>query len=110
MTYPWLVGKSYNNFLSILYGSTHRTLWSMSLAYILFSCVTGHGGVFNTIMSWKVWAPLSRLSFQAYLFQYVLIIRFLYEAQQLPSSIIDLVRGFLIFVSNIYILNSIYRS
>ncbi len=93
MTWPWLLGHSYQNFASILYAATHRTIWSMSWSYMLFACATGHGGLINQILSWKALVPLSRLSFQAYLVHIVLISRFVYSARQpIYSSQLNLVR------------------
>ncbi|CAG2169469.1 unnamed protein product [Oppiella nova] len=92
LTWPWLLGNSYHNMASVLYGSTHRTLWALSWSYVLFACATGHGSVVNTALSWKAFIPLSRLSFQAYLYHSVLISRFVYDARQpLYSSKITLV-------------------
>lgn len=59
------------NFLTktqnILYQSTSRIIWCMGLGFIIFSCVNNKGGFVNDILCWKVWIPLSRLSFCAYL-------------------------------------------
>ncbi|CAG2112283.1 unnamed protein product, partial [Medioppia subpectinata] len=82
LTWPWLLGNSYHNTASVLYGATHRTLWALSWSYILFACATGHGSIVNTVLSWKALVPLSRLSFQAYLYHSVLISRFVYDARQ----------------------------
>lgn len=51
----------------ILYQASSRTLWAIGLAFIVFSCTLGKGGIVNHILSWSVWIPLSRLSFCAYL-------------------------------------------
>ncbi|CAG2105278.1 unnamed protein product [Medioppia subpectinata] len=92
LTWPWLLGNSYHNTASVLYGATHRTLWALSWSYILFACATGHGSIVNTVLSWKALVPLSRLSFQAYLYHSVLISRFVYDARQpLYSSKVTLV-------------------
>ena len=82
LTWPWLIGKSYHNWEAVLYGSTHRTIWALSWAYILFACSLGFGGFVNRVLSWKAMVPLSRLSFQAYLYHSVLISRFVYGARQ----------------------------
>lgn len=101
LTWPWLMGNSYHNFVSVLYGATHRTLWAMSWAYILFACATGHGGVINRILSWPALVPLSKLSFQAYLLNSVIISRFVYGARQpIYSSKLNLVR-ISVFLSDI---------
>ncbi|XP_076346880.1 nose resistant to fluoxetine protein 6-like isoform X2 [Tachypleus tridentatus] len=53
--------------VSAFYFSVSRTMWAVGLAWLIFACVTGHGGFINTILSWGFWIPLSRLSYCAYL-------------------------------------------
>lgn len=53
--------------IAALYSATSRTIWSLSLAWVTFACITGHGGIVNWFLSWKVWIPLSRLTHCAYL-------------------------------------------
>jgi peptidoglycan/LPS O-acetylase OafA/YrhL len=50
----------------IIYQATSRIIWSIGLAGIIYSCLNS-GGIINDILSWKIWIPLSRLSFSAYL-------------------------------------------
>ncbi|CAC5415930.1 unnamed protein product [Mytilus coruscus] len=52
---------------SIVYIGCSRFGWSIALAWVIFVCATGHGGPVNTILSWKVWAPLGRLTYCAYI-------------------------------------------
>ncbi|XP_054165801.1 nose resistant to fluoxetine protein 6-like, partial [Oppia nitens] len=95
LTYPWLLGKSYRNIESVLYGTTHRTLWALSWSYMLFASTLGYGSVVNKVLSWPAFVPLSRLSFQAYLYHSVLISRFVNSARQpMYSSKINLVMMF----------------
>lgn len=53
--------------VSIVYGMLSRTAWSVALAWLVFACVTGHGGPINTFLSWKAFIPLSRLTYTSYL-------------------------------------------
>ncbi|XP_078685733.1 nose resistant to fluoxetine protein 6-like [Branchiostoma floridae x Branchiostoma belcheri] len=53
--------------VAILYLTVHRTAWGVGLAWVVFACVNGYGGIINTILSWKAWIPLSRLTYCAYL-------------------------------------------
>ncbi|KAL4219116.1 hypothetical protein ACF0H5_021699 [Mactra antiquata] len=57
----------FNEDSSALYTATHRTAWGIAVAWVIFACATGNGGPINTILSWKVMIPLSRLSYCAYL-------------------------------------------
>ena len=44
-----------------------RFAWGVGLAFVVFACHNGYGGVINTFLSMKFWIPLSRLTFTAYL-------------------------------------------
>ncbi|CAN8013646.1 unnamed protein product, partial [Ixodes persulcatus] len=52
---------------SALYKATHRVLFSAGTSWLIFACVTDRAGFVNSVLSWPVWAPLSRLSFGAYM-------------------------------------------
>ena len=98
LTWPWLTGSDYHNLLSIFYGSTHRTFWSLSWAYILFSCAMGCSTIINSLLEWTPLTPLSRLSFQAYLYNSIVFSLFANDARfPIYSSIFNLVR----YLSNI---------
>lgn len=51
----------------LLYQSTSRVIWSVGLGYIVYACSSKQGGLFNSFFCLKIWIPLSRLSFSAYL-------------------------------------------
>ncbi|XP_043199332.1 nose resistant to fluoxetine protein 6-like [Amphibalanus amphitrite] len=52
---------------NIIYPMLSRTAWSVCLAWVVFACVTGYGGVVNSILSWKALIPLSRITYTSYL-------------------------------------------
>ncbi|XP_037078000.1 nose resistant to fluoxetine protein 6-like [Pollicipes pollicipes] len=52
---------------SIVYAMLNRTAWSVCLAWVVFACVTGYGGIVDTLLSWKAFIPLSRLTYTSYL-------------------------------------------
>ncbi|XP_075228179.1 O-acyltransferase like protein-like [Lycorma delicatula] len=52
---------------SAIYIALSHTVWAISLAWILLTCVTGYGGWVNTILSWKYLYPFSRLTYCVYL-------------------------------------------
>nr|XP_006820816.1 PREDICTED: nose resistant to fluoxetine protein 6-like [Saccoglossus kowalevskii] len=53
--------------LAVLYITLSRPAWAAALGWMTIACVTGYGGPVNTILSWKIWIPLSRLTFSAYM-------------------------------------------
>ena len=65
--YPWNKGSKPDAITSIIYGSLHRTVWSTAMAWIIFVCINGSGGVVNKILSFKPLIPLSRITFSVYL-------------------------------------------
>lgn len=94
MTWPWLLGSDYHNLLGIFYGSTHRTFWSLSWAYILFCCSMGSGGIINSLFSWAPLTCFSRLSFQAYLYNSIVFSLFVNNARFPIYSSISTLVGF----------------
>ncbi|XP_018574609.1 nose resistant to fluoxetine protein 6-like [Anoplophora glabripennis] len=58
---------------SAFYAALGHTAWGLSLAWITIACCTGHGGVINAFLSCKLFLPLSRLTYCAYLVHPVLM-------------------------------------
>ena len=54
-------------FVATMYNTFQRLAWSLALAWVIFSCSKGYGGIINELLSWSVFAPLSRLTFCSYL-------------------------------------------
>ncbi|XP_065346672.1 nose resistant to fluoxetine protein 6-like [Cloeon dipterum] len=57
----------YDNLDAAFYSALHRLGWSVGLSWVVWACVNGYGGPVNSILSWKYFLPLSKLSFCAYL-------------------------------------------
>ena len=54
-------------FAATMYNTFQRIAWNGALAWVIFSCSKGHGGIINEFLSWSAFAPLSRLTFCTYL-------------------------------------------
>lgn len=52
---------------SAAYVALSHTAWALAISWVVISCVTGYGGPVNAILSSKMFAPLSRLTYCAYL-------------------------------------------
>ena len=52
---------------NVLYFMLSRYVWAVGLALIVFTCHNGHGSFVNSFLSMKLWIPLSRLTYTAYL-------------------------------------------
>jgi peptidoglycan/LPS O-acetylase OafA/YrhL len=66
-TYYWIYGAPYNRWVSALLYPTTRIIWSLSIATLIWMCITGNAGFINKFLSWKAFIPLSRLTFSVYL-------------------------------------------
>ncbi|XP_011168771.1 nose resistant to fluoxetine protein 6 [Solenopsis invicta] len=76
----WTLGSACNIFvlfglcnrqISILstaiYVALSRTVWGIGIAWIVIVCFTKHGGIVKELLTSKIWIPLSRLTYCAYL-------------------------------------------
>lgn len=85
--------------VSALYNTTNRIAWGASICWVIFSCATGNGGYVNTLLSWKAFIPLSRLTYCGYLIHPIIMFGF-YFSHQTPIhftyfSLIMIYLGFL---------------
>ncbi|CAL1300170.1 unnamed protein product [Larinioides sclopetarius] len=74
--HDWNQGNVPGIVVSTLYMCTSKLIWSLALAWVTVTCMTGNGGIVKTILSWEAFVPLSRLTYMAYLVQP--IVQFLY--------------------------------
>lgn len=49
------------------YAAVHRIAWAFGIAWVIFACHTGYGGLVDRFLSWPVFIPFSRLTYAAYL-------------------------------------------
>ena len=52
---------------NVLYITFSKFAWAIGLALLVFACHSGYGGFINMLLSLKIWTPLSRLTYNAYL-------------------------------------------
>ena len=52
---------------NIMYYMFSRTVFSIGIALMIYSCHNGFGGIIDKFLSWSFWVPLSRLTFVVYL-------------------------------------------
>lgn len=72
--YPDISGNPISRSGHIIYQTFSRVGWSLALSYIIFACITSHGGIVNRILSWPIWVPLSRLTYSTFLVHCMFII------------------------------------
>jgi peptidoglycan/LPS O-acetylase OafA/YrhL len=56
---------------SAFYNGFGHVGWAMGVSWLILACSQGHGGPVDKILSWHGWLPLSRLSYAAYLVQFI---------------------------------------
>ncbi|XP_033640142.1 O-acyltransferase like protein-like [Asterias rubens] len=66
-------GNEFPQYASVLYLVFSRFSFAIAVAWVAFACVFGYGGPVNAFLSWGFWAPLSRITFGAYLLHPTLI-------------------------------------
>lgn len=81
------------------YVSLSRTVWSLSISWLVLACASGYGGPVNWFLSWKLWAPLGRLTFAAYLVHPIIIVTYQVNLMT-PIHFTDLTLIYM-FISNL---------
>ncbi|KAL3247271.1 hypothetical protein MRX96_057203 [Rhipicephalus microplus] len=64
---PWSMGDLPTLEVTLAYATTHRVAWALGLAWIVFACITGRGGVIDSLLSWDALVPLGKMSYSIYL-------------------------------------------
>ncbi|KAK6637531.1 hypothetical protein RUM44_007953 [Polyplax serrata] len=59
--------RPYDPFESAFYAALHRVGWCIGIAWVIFACITHNAGKLNKFLSLRLWVPISRLSYCAYL-------------------------------------------
>ncbi|XP_067946999.1 nose resistant to fluoxetine protein 6-like [Watersipora subatra] len=62
-----IFANTWNTTQRTLYESLCKNAWALALGWIIFASNTGCGGFIGDALSWGGWAPLSRLTYAAYL-------------------------------------------
>ena len=60
-------GHTPAQFENVMYITFSRFVWGVGMALVVFCCHNGYGWFINSFLSMKIWTPLSRMTFNAYL-------------------------------------------
>jgi hypothetical protein len=81
---PYSDSYEYYDVEAAFFAALHRVAWAVGIGWIIWACVNGYGGIFfilrksiefhvfvsgpvNSILSWKYFLPMSKLSYCAFL-------------------------------------------
>ncbi|XP_035216417.1 nose resistant to fluoxetine protein 6-like isoform X2 [Stegodyphus dumicola] len=72
-----------NSILFHFYNALSRSAFSISVAWVIYCCVTGYGGIVNSVLSYNAWIPLSRVTYCVYLF-HPTVMSWFFLSQKVP--------------------------
>ncbi|XP_054713283.1 nose resistant to fluoxetine protein 6-like [Uloborus diversus] len=82
------------------FNAVNRTLFGAGLSWVIYVCLTGQGGVVNKILSYKLFLPLSRLTYAAYLIHPLIVIGYFTSLKTMLAfshpTMVSLFLGFLL--------------
>lgn len=81
-------GRPFNKAENVLFFMFQRFAWAVGVALLVFACHSGYGGAINRFLSMKLWVPLSRLTFCAYLVHPIVVVA-VYGADVTPIHYTD---------------------
>ncbi|KAF2899933.1 hypothetical protein ILUMI_06250 [Ignelater luminosus] len=67
ITVFYLPEHEFSTLESAAYSSLHKIAWSVSIGWVIIACLTDNSGPVKKFLSWSLFAPLSRLTYSAYL-------------------------------------------
>lgn len=62
-----IIDNQTSKFRNALHLSLYRTLWSYAVAWMIFACQNGSGGIVRWFLSHRQWQPLGRMGLSIYL-------------------------------------------
>src|SRR6266487_2066535 len=65
--WKWNNNQAYSTLSSLLFASTFRLAYSAIIGWLIIICLTGQATWIDSVLSWKVWVPLSRSTYMVYL-------------------------------------------
>ena len=100
-TYYWNTGNVFNRLTAALVLGTSHLVWGLSLFGLLWICISGNGGIINSILSAHIFTPFSRLTYSAYLVHpWVIWVYFGTRRERIDTNVMEFIY---IFLHNIII-------
>ncbi|KAF2881929.1 hypothetical protein ILUMI_24244 [Ignelater luminosus] len=63
----------YDKFANAVYIALMRPGWALGVSWVIFACITGHGGPINWFLSLPVFQVLSKLTYSMYLIHFTML-------------------------------------
>uniref|UniRef100_A0A915AN52 Acyltransferase 3 domain-containing protein n=1 Tax=Parascaris univalens TaxID=6257 RepID=A0A915AN52_PARUN len=70
--YPAMEGWPWH-WYHVIYGAIHRIVWAAGIAVLIYMCHTGQGSFMNTLLSARIFLPLSSMCYSVYLIHLVMV-------------------------------------
>lgn len=75
------VNEPASSFANSLWLSQYRNVWAMSIAWIIYGCQAGTGGIVKWFLELPLWQPLGKLSLSFYLVHSLVLIAYASSAR-----------------------------
>lgn len=72
----------YSTGVAVAWAMFGRLAWSIGVSWIMYACITGYAGAIGSFLSWKLFMPLSRLTYTIYLIHLHVLFYFHFSAKQ----------------------------
>ncbi|KAL5012819.1 hypothetical protein ScPMuIL_011370 [Solemya velum] len=96
-------GYPLGNDVSAVYNALHSTCWGLALSWVVYACTTGHGGFVNTLLSWRGWVPLGRVTYCAFLIHPIVMATYYLQRRRLVyTTNLEMVFLFASFTTVVY--------
>eukprot|EP00111_Clytia_hemisphaerica_P024059 TCONS_00070940-protein len=89
---PSITANTFSEVSIVFYGIFFRLLWSIAVAWMIYACHIGYAGIIADMLCSKLFIPLYRVTYSAYLC-HVLVIIYFFGSLQTPIHFNDTTFG-----------------
>ncbi|CAK8682098.1 unnamed protein product [Clavelina lepadiformis] len=65
--------------LATIYNTFDRPVYGLCLSWMIIACTSGYGGPVTKFLNWKIFNPLSRLTYSAYLIHFLVLMWYMFN-------------------------------
>ncbi|XP_028392822.1 nose resistant to fluoxetine protein 6-like [Dendronephthya gigantea] len=74
-------GRAWKTAENVIYGMFSKAAWGVALAWVVYACHYGFGGLIQRFLSARFWIPLSRLTYSTYLV-HPIVLTYIYSSSK----------------------------